>query len=443
MDEVVSWRLRIQCKRLILGLSGLLLLWGSVPALAQPDNSGEVQDVQSVEVQLRTTSTIYEGLQERIEYSIGRVGEKILLGRSVSLLRNEQEIVKSAIYNVFSKALAGFKIDQVDVVVDTHTKVIIDLTPIPPLITEIRLNLEVEGLAPEIVAFSREITAKVETELNRVFVGLPVASISWAEGIFNLVGDYLLARELPGFQCNFSIKAGELMEFAVKLTPMEPRVTEVKVKYKTTGIPLWLVIFKAKQYQDQFNLLKGVPVEFLTHYQTKLEEFLTEYCNDFSQLKQTGMRVDLGIKPGPKTLIQVGVNSEIYRVDFEARYLMLSEGSYGNFQVNIGYHGENFELVTRWNAFGDDPYGNLRLGLFFPIAPSLTGGFEYDFLNYNKNLNFHFAFERGDYLDLKLGVDGSPTEAIVGVYLNDFVNLEMVDLLDRKNIFGARLILHF
>ncbi|HEX3048246.1 MAG TPA: hypothetical protein VHY08_26070 [Bacillota bacterium] len=432
--------MRGQLKWLILGFSGILLLLFAVPALAQPENSG---DVQSVEVQLRTTSTIYEGLQERIEYSIGRVGEKILLGRPLSLLREEQDAVKSAIFNVFSKALAGFKIDQIDLVVDTHTKVIIELTPIPPLITDIRLNLEVEDLAPEIIDFSKEITAKVETELNRVFVGLPVASISWAEGIFNLVGDYLLARELPGFQSDFSIKAGERTEFSVKLIPQEPRVSEVKVKYKATGIPVWLLIFKAKQYQDQFNLLKGIPVEFLIHYQARLEEYLTEYCNDFSQIKRSGMRVDLGIKPGAKTLIQIGVASEIYRVKFEARYLMLNEGSYGNFQVNLGYRTENYELLTRWSALGDDPYGNLRLGLNFPIAPNMTGGIEYDFEHYYKNLNFHFEFERGDYLDLKLGLEQSPTEAIVGIYLNDFVNLEMVDLLKQKNTLGVRLILHF
>jgi hypothetical protein len=111
--------------------------------------------------------------------------------------------------------------------------------------------------------------------------------------------------------------------------------------------------------------------------------------------------------------------------------------------VNLGYRNENYELLTRWSAVGDDPYGNLRLGLNIPIAPNMTGGFEYDFEHYYKNLNFHFEFERGDYLDLKLGIEQSPTEAIVGIYLNDFVNLEMVDLLKQENVLGVRLILHF
>ncbi|MCL6588336.1 MAG: hypothetical protein K6U80_00120 [Firmicutes bacterium] len=423
----------------VFGLSGILLLCLAIPVFAQPDNAGEVQ---SVEVQLRTASTIYEGLQERIEYSIGRVGEKILLGRSVSLLQNEQEIVKAAIFNVFSKALAGFKIDRINLMVATHTKVIIELTPIPPFINDIRLNLEVLGLAPEIAQFAQEITAKVEKELNQVFVGLPVASVAWAEGIFNLVGNYLLARELPGFNCDFSIQAGERTEFLVKLSPVGPKVEEVKVKYKSTGIPVWMVILTAKKYEEQFNLLKGAPVEFLTHYQAQLEALLSEYCNDFPQLKKSGLRVDLRIKPGARTLIQMGVASEFYRIEFAARYLMRSEGSYGSFQVNLGYHTENYELLTRWSPIGNDPCGNLRLALNFPIAPNMTGGLEYDFERYYKNLNFHFEFDRGDYLDLRLGIEGSPTEAVIGIYLNDFVDFEIVDLLEQKNNFGARLILH-
>ena len=384
------------------------------------------EKVESVEVQLNVAGEIYEGLQERIEYSIGRVGEKILLDQPLSLLEANQETVKTAIFNVFSKVLIGFQIEQVDLVIGNHTKVIIYLKPVSPLIQEVKLKVTVSGVSPELEAFIKEITSKIETELNHVFVGLPVESVAWAEGIFNLVANYLLERDLPGFNSKFSLTAGPSTVFDLTLIPQEPVVSEVKVDVKAVNLPVLFVRYKTNPYRARFDILKGLPVEFLSHYQLRLQDYLSQSLNDFPKLQQMGMKVKTEITPGIKTKVALTVDSGTYLTKFDARYFVNNDEAYGNLQAYFGYRTASYELFARGYLLGNDPSGKIFTGCYFPLGPNFTGGFEYEWEHSYKNIGFHFQFERGDYLDLRLGID-SPTEGIIGIYLNNQLNLELVD----------------
>jgi hypothetical protein len=410
-------------------------LW-QTPASAEPSRE---EKVESVEVQLNIDGKIYEGLQERIEYSISRVGDKILLSQPISLLKNSKETLRTVIINVFSKVLVGFKVDSVDLFLAQHTKVVIHLIPVPPLISELKLNLEVRNLAPEIVDFSKGISGQIEAELNRIFVGFPVASVAWSEGIFSLVAEYLVERELPGFDSRFSIIAGAKTELNLTLIPREPTVSGVTIKYTSSNVPTYLVRQKAKVYLDKFNVLKGIPVEFLVHYQPQLEKELTRVLNDFPELRQLGLAVTLKIKPALNTQVQLGVDSENYPFKLEARYFIGGETNFGNFQGYLGYSTDDYELFTRCYV-GHNPTGNYFVGCKVPMMPNLTGGFEYELEHHTKDLWFHYQFERGDYFDLRWMIDGSPNEALIGIFINDHANLELVDYDDN---FGIQVMFHF
>ena len=420
----------------VLSVVVTLFVFGGATIFAQE----EKDRVESVDVQLNVAGSIYEGLQERIEFSIDRVGEKVLLGQSLTLLQAKQETVKSAIFNVFSKVLIGFKLDKVDLFIGSHTKVVIHLTPEPPLITKVRLNLDIQGLTPEAREFTVTMAKRMETELNQIFAGLPVAAVSWSEGIFDMVADYLMERELPGFTSRFTLIPGTTTEFNLVLTPLAPTVRTVQVDYAAQNIPVGFVKHQARKYEKNFSLLQGLPVEFLTHYQSRLESFIDEYCSHFSQLQQAGMDVKIGISPGETTRIRVMVDSRRYITRMAARYFTDGQGSLTNLQTYLGYQTDNYELFGSWYPLGENPSGKLSAGINFPVAPGTTAGFEYDFSYRYKNLNVRFQFERGDYLGLRLGIDHSTTEAVIGFYLADSLNLELVDL---DNKLGIQVMLHF
>lgn len=395
--------------------------------------------VDFVEVQLDIDGKIYEGLQDRIEFSITRVGEKILLGQPVALLTDNKVAVKRAIFNVFSKVLAGFKLEAVDLFIGKHTKILMHITPIPPVITNVRVNIKIEDINPEIDKLTEEVALKVETELNQVFVGLPVSSVSWSAGIFNTVINYLLEREFPGFNSRFSIQEGDTTELSLTLIPEGQVVSSVTVDYSTVDIPVWLVKAKAKEYQSKMELLKGIPVDFLIHYQSRLEKYLTEAVNDFSELRRLGLAVQLGIAPGVKTRVKVKVVSQYVQFRLEGRCFVSGEQDFSNIQTYLGFKTSDFEVYTKY-YWGDNPSGNWKVGCGFPIDEDFSGGLEFEFEHLYRQVWLHYTFERGDYLDMKLGIDDSPNEATVGIYLNPHTNLELVNY---KKDFGLQLMFHF
>ncbi len=399
----------------------------------------EEEKVGFVEVQLNISGKIYEGLQERIEYSIARVGEKILLGQPVSLLQNNKAAVKTVITNVFTKVLVGFKLESVDLILGSHAKILIHLTPIPPLISNIQINLELLDINPEIKSLVMETTKKIEEELNRIFTGLPVSSVAWSENTFDLVINYLLERDLPGFSSRFSLNPNTVTELNLTLIPEEPLVSSIIINYKTVNIPVLFVKTKTKDYQEKVDVLKGIPVDYLVHYQPKLEKFLTSYLNDFSELQQLGFQVRLRIKPGVKTEINLLTDSQNLQTRLEGRYFINNDQYFGNIQAYLGYHTSEFEIYSRY-YWGDNPSGYWKVGAGFPIEPNFTSGIEYEFEHAYKQIWFHYLFERGDYLDLRLGVGDSPNEATIGIYLNKYTNLELVNYWKD---FGVQMMFHF
>jgi hypothetical protein len=409
--------------------------------LSNPAWAADEEDarVDFVEVQLDIDGKIYEGLQDRIEFSITRVGEKILLDQPVALLTDNKVAVKRAIFNVFSKVLAGFKLEAVDLFIGKHTKILMHITPIPPVITNVRVNIKIEDINPEIDKLTAEVALKVETELNQVFVGLPVSSVSWSAGIFNTVINYLLEREFPGFSSRFSIQEGETTELNLTLIPEGQVVSSVTVDYSTVDIPVWLVKAKAKGYQSKMDLLKGIPVDFLIHYQSRLEKYLTEAVNDFSELRRLGLAVQLGIAPGVKTRVKLKVVSQYVQFRLEGRCFVSGEQDFSNIQTYLGFKTSDFEVYTKY-YWGDNPSGNWKVGCGFPIDEDFSGGLEFEFEHLYRQVWLHYTFERGDYLDMKLGIDDSPNEATVGIYLNPHTNLELVNY---KKDFGLQLMFHF
>ncbi|HYH03991.1 MAG TPA: hypothetical protein VEC37_12875, partial [Bacillota bacterium] len=89
---------------------------------------------------------------------------------------------------------------------------------------------------------------------------------------------------------------------------------------------------------------------------------------------------------------------------------------------------------------GENPEGLYRIGFQTPLSTNFYGGFEYEFENNYKNFLFNYRFDRGDYLELNLGLEGSLNKALIGFYINPRINLEIVNY-DQK--YGIQLMYHF
>jgi hypothetical protein len=412
----------------------LILVCQATDAFGQKEAG---KTVNSVEVQLNISGQIYQGLQERIEYSVNRVGEKMLISQPVSLLENNKQSVKQTIFNVFSKALTGFQTDSVELLLGEHTIILLHLTPLPPFIAKIDLDLK--SMAPDWDYITKGASERVAAELNQIFTGLPVAATAWADNILNVVVNYLVEREFPGFTPVFTLATGEITHIKVSLIPLEPVVSDLSIHYSSANLPIWLVRSKVKKQQQQFALLKGLPVEFLIHYQPQIQRYYTDYLNGFPQIYQTGLTTKIAIAAGVKTEIDIAIGSSYYQTKLEARCFTGENDSFANLQAYLGYKINDCEVYTRLFS-GDNPGGLYKVGFSVPISSNFYGGFEYDIQKYYKTVCLNYRFERGDYLELNLGLEGDIDKALIGFLINSNLNLEFVNY-DRQ--YGVQLMFHF
>lgn len=401
--------------------SWLLMMIGSV-SLGIPQEP----KVESVEVQLKITGQIYEGLQERIEFSICRVGEKILLSQPLSLLRQNRQTLKSAIYNVFSKVLAGFRIETIDIELQEHTRIQMQLVPEGPFITKVNLKTHFVDISPESAPLFRDTIIKTEEELERIFKGLPTAALPWAESIINMVTQYLVERDFPGFRPMLALqgKSGGIVEFYLQLVPKGQMVKDVRVNYSSMTIPVQMIRSKLGVDPADLDILTGMPVEYLVHYQRDIENYLLTIFDGIPSLRKIGLDADLRLKPDEETEVLVTVNSEHWRTNIETRFFF-GDQDYHYIQAYVGYSLKDYEVYTKVFA-GEHPSDHVKVGLKIPISTNFYGGFEYQLENHLKNIGLYYQFERGDYLHLRFGLDESPDEAVIGIRINDHFNLEVV-----------------
>ncbi len=418
----------------LLFLLNLGLVLG-ITQVAMAENAQE--KVDSVEVQLKISGQIYEGLQERIEFSIGRVGEQILLSQPLSLLQNNKLMLRNTIKNVFSKVLIGFKIDDLDLQLGKHSKIIVKLTPSSPLIEEIVLNAEVKELAPEMSQFVNGILNQINQELNQIFVGLPIEAIPWSKSIFKLVIDYLVARELPGFQAEFQIKSGQTTEIVLELTPEAPKVEQVKFSYQAKKLPIVFSQYQVVVYREKFNFIKGLPISFLTYYRRAIEQYFVQKMDKFSRFKSWNITVNFNLKPGTITEVELEMISQRIELGLEARlFVGESQNNYiGNVQAFLGYSFERYDISACYN-YGKNSSGNLFLRLRYHLTPLFSVDYEYEPLLNNRAFCLYYQFENGNYLSM---TQGATNETVIGFILNKNFNVEFLSI-DKQ--YGLQLVYH-
>lgn len=417
----------------------LLCLLGAAQC-AFAENRATQSQVASIEVQLEINPSMYEGLQERIEFTIGRVGEKILLDQPLYLLEKEQAQVTASMKKVFAAALKGFSIEKFELALAEHTKISMELIPQSPFLSAVKSKFEFRGISDDMQPFLLPIGESLSEELQQIFIGLPVDSLEWSNGILETVAGYIVERDFPGFSLGSlekNVIDTETLELSFTLKPTTKVVQNVKWRYVSRTIPIWIVRSMLREDENSLECLKGLPIEFVVHYQEKLESFLLSSFSKVSRLKQMDVLLQPKISSGQQTEIILNVDSLHWRTAVEGR-IYLGDGDYHYSSVRVGYETSDCELYLQKN-FGDHPELDVIGGVKIPLSSNFLAGFEYELKNNQKSIDFYYDFERGDYFFLKVGIDDAPNEACIGIRISSRANLELVSY-EKK--YGINLMIH-
>lgn len=279
--------------RIILALLAALgWLVGSHPAAAAP-----VQRVEKVTAVVTAADSMPPLVQKRMQQSVQAIAGQLIDGQTVASVEASCQQKEQLIHEVFDKVLVGYTVCQVTIHPAAETKVEVLLLPWSDVITQVDVDVQVEGMPLRMESLVRRDLAEVDTVFRDALTGLPTAATDWTNGVLkHYLNDYL-ASHLPEFRGDFEIDPESEAKVKLVVYPKLPVVRTVDLSMRSDTVPNVTLLARREVMQDKVDDLVGVPVEFIKRHQRELsQQFAHELDNllDFrSYHMQTTVSMDV------------------------------------------------------------------------------------------------------------------------------------------------------
>ncbi|MGE5530186.1 MAG: hypothetical protein ACM3X6_13750 [Patescibacteria group bacterium] len=361
----------------------LLLVAGNVlrPAGAAPPlPEQETRRVERVAVAVQTAARLPAVLRARLETSVAKVAERIMLGRPVHVIHSQEEYCARIIRDVFTKILTGFYLDELAVEVDVETRITIRLSPDGPVIERIEIPLDLPGLAGPARALLEEEISALYPELSDFLLGLPIASMAWADPILTAAIADRLRLEFPGFEPGVSIRPGASAALDLTMVPDRPAVERIVVEITSETLPRFLARTWTGRAASHFQACKGLPLAFLRRRLIRLENLGQRLLQEDPASTRLGLRWEVALYPGETTVARLAVEAGACSLQTQAR-LTFSDPLVFGFALCVGYRPyAGWEISGRLGLDTGGAGADWSGSLSYAMSPAMSLGFTYSTL---------------------------------------------------------------
>lgn len=308
------WRI-IFAKRvyILVGISiaiYLLMVW---PATTYA--SGE--SVEKVTVNVMAAEPPPERIAKRMTTSVATVGEQMLAGRTLVDVKENQAGYEKLIREIFDRVLVGYSVETVTITPGETTNITVAITPWGDVVRDVSLEIEVNGLSPELTAMIKTDIGKIDDQVGNVLIGLPVNSVDWAGGVSKTVIREILADKLPEFRSNLEITTGQHTLVKISLVPQGTVINDVNLSLRSRTIPNILLTEAKPAAQEAANMLRGLPVAFVERHKDYFTSKITTAATNHPIAKQYGLTLEPTINPGSETSIVLNAETNKYKISLE------------------------------------------------------------------------------------------------------------------------------
>ena len=354
-----------------LALFALLLGLTARAAIAASDSK-----VERIEVKLESTSCLSGVMRARLEASVARVAERMVVGRPIAQVEEARTDCERNIAEVFTRILAGYRVEGVEFTVGPETRVTIRLSPEDVRVESVRFSTRLSGLSsdPARTFFERDLAASYDSFAG-IFTDVPVAAFAWAEPILTAELVEVFGARFPGFRLEVVLTPAPILEVELKIAPALPVVEGVKVEITSHSLPQIVVARWAERARASCAVVAGLPLAYVRRHQMVLEERCTELLDaeDISRRLDLIWRVRLN--PGTTTQARVEVEPERYSLEIAGRFVLADETVLGA-RARAG-----IRPFPRWEFAGELGLGtggrgmNLSVSVVYAASPDLSLGF--------------------------------------------------------------------
>lgn len=253
-------------------------------------------------------------VQERMQKSVAAIAEQLLSGRVLPLQPAERREKERVIHEVFDKVLVGYSVRSVRIEEQPTACVHVELVPWDDLVQEVRVEVRVDGMPPEVERLVRRDLADVGQVFEESLSGLPLAAADWTNGVLKKQLRGYMEQHLPEFWADFDVIPQTVAQVTISVYPKLPVIRSVDLNMRSDTIPNMFLLNHRTLMQEKTDLLVGVPVAFVHRHEQELGALFADVLDQQSDFKALSMTTRVTMDVGERTSLMSRSDSKIYRI---------------------------------------------------------------------------------------------------------------------------------
>lgn len=388
--------------------------------------SDTIENIQ-VSVQTDGGQIIPEKITKRMQASIYTIGDNVLTGHTVEEVESKKDKYENLIHEVLDRILIGYSVKAVMIQPQINTSIAIVISPWPDIINKVDIDVEINGVSPEIKNLILMDLAEIDTVFNNVLVGLPVDAVDWARSIVKIALTDYFAVQLPEYDANFDIVAGNVTTLKLNLYPKGEIIHDVNLSLHSDSIPNLLLLNFRPYIQNKSEKFIGLPVGFVKRHQEYFINEFTEVLSHDKNLKNFGVTTNIKMQVANNTDIMISAETNKYRISLEGYLDIGRKEDNTSFKVHAGRMiSKQDEIFIETDFLPHKVQWTLLPGMSHDLTPQTRLGFKYDM---DENIAILWAKQQVSEKWL-LRFEHTPSrefnEFAVRYKLQDFVGVEYV-----------------
>ncbi len=408
-----------------------------------------VTDDSNIAVDVVSAGPLPVMIKNRMQASVTVIAEQLMDGKSPDEINAGKAQYETVIKEVFDKILIGYTVDGVTIATsDEQVNVTVNLLPWDDTITAVDVQIKTDGVSPEIAALAMADIKGMHDLFAENLCGLPVDAVDWSNGVLKHSLDDFMEKNLPEFRADFEMQPGATAKVVVTIYPRMPVIRNIDLMMRSDTVPNIYLLQERVFFQNQINILLGVPVAFVDRHKEYFAQKFAEALDKRSSFSLLGMHTDVDIKTGEQTTITSHSNTAKYNIGIEG---WADFGRHNSEDENITYRVHLGRFLTPKNEFftqiffkPQETEVDWAAGYYYHFDKKWRLGGRYFFEDQYWSIDAQRVFNKKWLARFEYAPAKDSWEGAIRYNLHDFVSLEYVwQQADHEKDRWLRLIGHF
>lgn len=405
-------------------LMGVLLLF-SRPVFAQSFT------VETVQAEISAAAVPPELVKARMEKTVSVIGEQLLAGKTISDIQAGKAGYEKIIREVFDKVLVGYSVQNVDILPGEKTEVKVVLLPWAQVINSVDVEVNVEGMPPEVETLIRRDLVGIEQVFLHGLGGLPIAATDWTNGVLKRSLNEFMEQHLPEFRADFDIDPDTKTMVKIIVYPRLPVIRTIDLSMRSDTIPNFTLLNERALMEDRIHILIGVPVNFVARHETFFSQLFAESLDSTDTFKSLGIKTVVTLHTAEKMQIMSRSDAKRFKIRLQGwadigRRKMDTDRKL-MFRLHAGYNFSDEDEIFTWvDLYPQDVHYEWAIGYRRQLLPETDAHLRYDLRNKRLAAGIRQKLAPKWFLRYEYRWADQRGEAGLLYQMHDFLGMELV-----------------